>query len=66
MSPPNRFYSRILLDTDKALIVGHFNIQVENYKDPLGLAFQDFLNSGPTHYRNHTMDLILSLWYNCE
>ncbi len=45
-----------------------FNIHVDNEKDALGSAFIDILNSigvrqyvsGPTHCRNHTLDLILS------
>jgi len=37
----------------------------------LGLAFKDILNSrqqmsGPTHYRNHTLDLILSHAINVD
>jgi len=41
-------------------------------KDALGLAFKDILNSigvrqhvsgGPTHFHNHTLDLILSHYY---
>ena len=48
--------------------IGDFNIQVDNEKDALGLAFKDILNStgvrqhvsGPTHCHNHTLDLILS------
>ncbi len=43
-------------------------ISVDNEKDALGSAFLDILNSvevrkhvsGPTHCRNHTLDLILS------
>ncbi len=57
-----------MLAADKVLIVGDFNIHVENEKYALGSAFLDILNSigvrqhvsGPTHYRNHTLDLILS------
>ncbi len=48
--------------------MGDFNIHVDNEKDALGSAFIDILNSigvrqhvsGPTHSRNHTLDLILS------
>ncbi len=51
---------------DKVLIVGDFNIHVDNEKDALGSAFIDILNSigvrqqvsGPTHFRNRTIDLI--------
>ncbi len=57
-----------LLAADKVLIVGDFNIHVDNEKDALGSAFLDILNSigviqhvsGPTHRQNHTLDLILS------
>ncbi len=57
-----------MLAADKVLIVGDFNIHVDNEKDWLGSAFIDILNSigvkqhvsGPTHCRNHTLDLILS------
>ncbi len=60
------FLSELVLD--KVLIVGDFNIHVDNEKDALGSAFIDILNSvgvrqhvsGPTHGRNHTLDLILS------
>ncbi len=55
-----------MLAADKALIVGDFNIHIDNEKDVLGLAFIDIVNSigerqhvsGPTHC--HTLDLILS------
>ncbi len=57
-----------MLAADRVLIVGDFNIHVENEKDALGSAFIDILNSigvrqhvsGPTHFQNHTLDLILS------
>ncbi len=62
------FISELVLAADKVLIVGDFNIHVDNEKDALGSAFLDILNSigvrqhvsGPTHCRNHTLDLILS------
>ncbi len=62
------FLSELMLAADKVLIVGDFNIHVDNEKDALGSAFIDILNSigvrqhvsGPTHSRNHTLDLILS------
>ncbi len=57
-----------MLVADKVLIEGDFNIHVNNEKDALGSAFIDILNSigvrqhmsGPTHCRNHTLDLIPS------
>ncbi len=62
------FFSDLLVNVDKALIVGDFNIYVDNTNDALGLAFTDLINSfgvkqnvtGPTHRFNHTLDLIIS------
>ncbi len=62
------FLSDLLVNADKALIVGDFNIYVDNPNDALGLAFTDLINSfgveqnvtGPTHRYNHTLDLIIS------
>ncbi len=62
------FLLELVLAADKVLIVSDFNIHVDNEKDALGSAFIDILNSigvrqhvsGPTHSRNHTLDLILS------
>ncbi len=56
-----------MLAADKVLIVGDFNIHVDNEKNALGSAFIDILNSiwvrqhvpGPTHCQNHRFDLIL-------
>ncbi len=53
---------------DKALIVGDFNIHVDNTNNALGLAFTDLINyfgvkqnvTGPTHRFNHTLDWIIS------
>ncbi len=57
-----------MVNVDKALIVGDFNIHVDNTNDALGLAFTDLINSfgvkqniiGPTHHFNHMLDLIIS------
>ncbi len=57
-----------MLAAENILIVGDFNIHVDNEKDALESTFIDIVNSigvrqhvsGPTHYRNHTLDLILS------
>ncbi len=57
-----------MVNVDKALIVGDFNIHVDNTNDALGLAFTDLINSfgikqiftGPTYRFNHTLDLIIS------
>ncbi len=62
------FLSDLLVNVDKALIVGDFNIHVDNTNDALGLAFTDLINSfgvkqnvtGPAHLFNHTLDLIIS------
>ncbi len=62
------FLSDLLVNVDKALIFGDFNIHVDNTDDALGLAFTDLINSfgvkqnvtGPTHRFNHTLDLIIS------
>ncbi len=63
-----RFPLRPQVNVDKALIVGDFNIHVDNTNDALGLAFTDLINSfgvkqnftGPTHRFNHTLDFIIS------
>ncbi len=47
------FLSDLLVNVDKALIVGDFNIHVDNTNDALGLAFTD------THRFHHTLDLII-------
>ncbi len=57
-----------MVNVDKALIVGDFNIHVDNTNDALGLAFTDLINSfgvkqnvtGLTHRFNHMLDLIIS------
>ncbi len=62
------FLSDLLVTVDKALIVGDFNIHVDNTNDALGLAFTDLINSlvsskmspGPRIVLNHTLDLIIS------
>lgn len=62
------FISDLLVKTDKMLIVGDFNIHIDDANDTLGLAFMDLIHSlgikqnvvGPTHRLKHTLDLILS------
>ncbi len=62
------FLSDLLVNVDKELTVGYFNIHVDNTNDALGFAFTDLINSfgvkqnvtGPTHRFNHTLDLIIS------
>ena len=68
------FLLELVVAADNVLIVGDFNIHVDNEKDALGLAFKDILNStgvrqhvsGPTHCRNYTLDLILSHGINVD
>ena len=68
------FLSELVLAADKVLIVGDFNIHVDNEKDALGLAFKDILNSTgirqcvtePTHCYNQTLDLKLSHGINVD
>jgi len=63
------FLSDLLVNVDKAIIVGDFNIHVDNKNDALGAAFTYLLNSfgvkqnvsGPTHRLNHTLDLIFHM-----
>ncbi len=60
---------RVLVNVDKDLIVGDFNIYIDNTNDALGLVFTDLINSfgvklnvtGPKHRFNHTLDFIISL-----
>ncbi len=62
------FLSDLLVNVDKALTVGDFNIQVDNTNYALRLAFTDLINSfgvkrnftGPTHRFNHTLDWNIS------
>ncbi len=62
------FLSDLLVNVDKVLIVGDFNIHVDNTNDALRLAYTDLINSfgvklnviGPTHHFNDMLDLIIS------
>ncbi len=62
------FLSDLLVNVDKALIVGDLNIHVDNTNDALGLAFTDLINSfgvkqiviGPTDRFSNSLDLIIS------
>ncbi len=61
--PYTDFLSDLLVNDDKALIVGDFNIHIDNTDDALGLAFTDPINSfgvkqNVTHRFNH-LDLII-------
>ncbi len=46
-----------MLAADRVLIVGDFNIHVDNEKDALGSAFIDILNS--IGVRQHVQDLLI-------
>ncbi len=56
------FLSELVLAADRVLIVGDFNIHVDNEKDALGSAFIDILNSigvrqhvsGPTQSKSYS------------
>ncbi len=54
------FLSELVLAADKVLIVGDFNIHVDNEKDALNSIGVRQHVSGPTHCQNHTLDLITS------
>ncbi len=62
------FLLDLLVNVDKVLVVGDFNIHADNTNDALWHAFTDIINSfgvkqnvtGPTHCFNHTLDLIIS------
>ncbi len=62
------FLSDLLVNVNNALIVGDFNIHVDNTNDALGLVFTDLINSfgvkqnvtGLTHHFHHTLHLIIS------
>ncbi|XP_049328030.1 uncharacterized protein LOC125787624 [Astyanax mexicanus] len=63
------FVTDLAVSNDKVIIVGDFNIHFEKLDDPLKKAFTSILDSvgiiqnitGPTHYCNHTLDLVLTL-----
>jgi len=68
------FLSDLVLNTDKAIIVGDFNIHVDTECDNLSVAFKTILDSigfaqnvhKPTHSRLHTLDLVLTYGIDCE
>ncbi len=62
---PIAFLSDLLVNVDKKLIVGDFNIHVDNTNDALGLAFTDLITyfgvkQNVTHHFNHMLDLIIA------
>ena len=68
------FLSNLVLKTDTIIIVGDFNIHVDNTNDSLSVAFISILDSigfsqcvhQPTHCCNHTLDLVLSYGVKIE
>ncbi len=56
------FLSDLLVNVDKALIFGDFNIQVDNTNDALGLAFTDLINSFGVKQNACCILLILTIW----
>ena len=62
--------SDLLIHFDKVMIVGDFNIHVDDANNASGLAFIDLLNffgdkqniHSPTHRFNHTLDLVMITW----
>ena len=62
------FLSIIHMQYDKCLITGDFNLHVDDKTDKISTEFMDLLESmdfvqhisGPTHYRGHTLDLVIT------
>ena len=62
------FLSTIVLDSDQTIIIGDFNIHVDDPSDCLGKAFAALLDdvgftqsvNEPTHCHKHTLDLVLT------
>ncbi|KAL6458614.1 hypothetical protein MHYP_G00320860 [Metynnis hypsauchen] len=63
------FAADLAVCSDKVITLGDFNIHFEKVDDSLKKAFTSILDSvgivqnvaGPTHYCNHTLDLVLTL-----
>ena len=68
LSEFSEFLSSLVLKSNKVIIVGDFNIHVDNDADSLNIAFSSLLSSigfsqcvhKPTHCFNHTLDLVLA------
>ena len=62
------FLSIIHMQYDKCLITGDFNLHIDDKTDKISMDFMDLLDSmdfvqhisGPTHYRGHTLDLVIT------
>ena len=74
LSEFSEFLSTLVLKTDKVIIVGDFNIHVDDDKNSLTVAFNSILDSvgfrqsvnKPTHCYNHTLDLVLTYGIEIE
>ena len=70
----SEFLSSLVLKSDKVIIVGDFNIHVNVTNDSLSSAFTSLIDSicfcqsvnKPTHFFNHTLDLVLSYGMDIE
>ncbi|KAM4565025.1 uncharacterized protein V3H82_014125 [Fundulus diaphanus] len=68
------FLSDLVINTNKVIIVGDFNIHVDTECDNLSVAFKTILDSigfaqnvhKPTHSWLHTLDLVLTYGIDCE
>ncbi|KAF7226666.1 alpha-induced protein 8-like protein 2 B, partial [Nothobranchius furzeri] len=68
------FLSDLVLNTDKVIVVGDFNIHVDIENDCLNVAFSNILDSigftqrihSSTHSCHHTLDLVLTYGIECE
>ncbi|XP_076118485.1 uncharacterized protein LOC143099274 [Alosa pseudoharengus] len=62
------FLSTLTIQTEKILILGDFNIHMDNVNDCLTIAFQSLIEhvgftqhvQGPTHSLGHTLDLVIT------
>ena len=68
LSEFSTFLETVICSAGRLIIVGDFNIHVDNPADPNAERFSDFLHSiglsqhmiGPTHTKGHTLDLIIT------
>ena len=74
LSEFSEFLADLVLSSDKVIIVGDFNIHVDDENDSLNSAFSALLDSvgfsqnvnKPTHCFNHTLDLVLTYGIEIE
>ena len=70
----SEFLSDLVLNTDRVIIVGDFNIHADIEGDSLRAAFNAILDTigfvqnvnSPTHSHLHTLDLVLTYGIECE